>query len=222
MATRRARREAARGRDEMLGMLVSCIGCALILAFISPQLLLGGIGIVLGMGAALAIVFAIFFHLRHGGSAAGALVLVLFTGGITAGSMYGLWWYLFVYVASQPGLFTFGTPALPQSSQPQSTVALPSPVFSSDLADGAPTVAPSPSLMPGSTCGSAVVQEVEVLALRAEPTRSSQQLAAIGRGNLVELLCADSVQADGRQWYKVRSGNLEGWMSARYLRMQQP
>lgn len=222
MTTRRVRRQAERGRDEMLGMLVSCIGCAAILAFVSPQLLLGGIGMVLGIGAALAIVFAIFFHLRQGGSAAGALVLVLFTGGITAGSMYGLWWYLFVYVASQPGLFTFGIPALPQSSQPQSRAALPSPAFSSDLADAAPTVVPSSSPMPGSICGSAVVQEVEALALRAQPTRSSQQLAAIARGNQVDVLCVAPVQADDREWYNVRSGNVEGWMSARYLTMQQP
>lgn len=218
MTTRRARREAALGRGEMLGTLVSCIGCAAILAFISPQLLLGKWGAMLGAVAALSAVLAIFFHLRDGGSAAGALVLVLFIGGITAGSMYGLWWYLFVYVASQP--FSFGTPAQSQAPQPQSTSAMPAPSFNATLVESTSTVVPSPSPMPGSICGSAVVIEVEALALRAEPTRSSQQLAAIGRENLVELLCTDPVQADGREWYKVRSGNVEGWMSARYLHVQ--
>ncbi|HEY0607389.1 MAG TPA: SH3 domain-containing protein [Herpetosiphonaceae bacterium] len=218
MTTREARQQAALGRGEMLGTLVSCIGCAAILAFISPQLLLGKWGAMLGAVAALSAVFAIYFHLRDGGSAAGALVLVLFVGGITAGSMYGLWWYLFVYVASQP--FTFGTVAQSQAPPPTSATTLPSPGFNAALAESTATVAPSPSPMPGSICGSAVVIEVEALALRAEPTRSSQQLAAIVRGNLVDLLCIDPVQADGREWYKVRSGNVEGWMSARYLHVQ--
>ncbi|HEY0737749.1 MAG TPA: SH3 domain-containing protein [Herpetosiphonaceae bacterium] len=222
MTTRRARREAARGRDEMLGMLVSCIGCAAILAFISPQLLQGTLGAMLGAGAVLSIVFAIFFHLRHGGSAAGALVLVLFSVSITAGSMFGLWWYLFVYVASQPGLFTFGALAQSPAPQPTSATTLSAPGFSSDLAEAGPAVAPSIAPVPGSTCGSAVVKEVEALALRAEPTRSSQQLAAIARGNRVDILCTASVQADDREWYNVRSGSVEGWMSARYLDVQQP
>lgn len=205
----------------MLGMLVSCIGAAAILAFISPQLLFGLYGRVLGIGATVAIVLAIFFHLRQGGSIIGALLHVLLTGGLAAGSMYGIWWYFFIHLASQPNLFSFA-PLGQTSFNSPTTVSQPHPSVSAAVSmDESLSTPPLPvSPMPG--CGRATVYEVEALALRAEPTRSSHQLTAVDRGNKVDLLCEPTVHADEREWYKVRYGVIEGWMSARYLDVQQP
>jgi hypothetical protein len=209
------------GRDEMLGILVSCIGAAAILAFISPQLLFGPYGLVLGSGAALAIVLAIFFHLRQGGSLVGACIHILLTGGLTAGSMYGIWWYFFIHLASQPNLLSFG-PIAPTTFNPPAGISQTHPTVSAAVStDGRLSTAPL-TASPVPTCGTATVHEVDALALRAEPTRGSQQRTAIERGNRVELLCEPIVHADDREWYKVRYGTIEGWMSARYLHVQQP
>ncbi len=221
MTHRRRRAQAARGRDECLGMLVLCIGGAAIIAFISPRLLLGAYGLIFGIGAVLSIILAAVFHLRQGGSATGALVLVLFTASITTGSLYGVWWYFFIHIASQP-LFTFESLGQTGAREPARGFVVQPSVLPADGPGVGLVVSPSPSLMPAQTCGRAVVYDVDALALRAKPTRSPQQLAAVARGTPVDLACEDPIHADNIQWYKVRLGAIEGWMSARYLQVQQP
>lgn len=211
------RRHAVRGRDEMLEMLVSCIGAAAILAFMSPQLLRGVLGYLLGGAALFAIVFAVFFHLRQGGSLAGALLLVMLTGSVTAGSMYGIWWYSFVYLASQPDLFNVA--ALGQSIQ-QPTV-LPSPRASVPSTPSAASVA-APSVDVSTSCGRALVRGVEALALREGPTQRAAQLAAVPQDEAVDLACVPTVTSENIVWQKVHRGDTEGWMSTSFLQVQQP
>lgn len=217
MATRRAQRQAVHGRDEMLGMLVSCISGAAVLAFISPQLLRGTLGYLLGGGALFASVFAVIFHLRQGGSMAGAFLLVMLTGSLTAGSMYGIWWYSFVYLASQPNLFNVS--ALGQSVQQPMLLQ---PTSTSIPATSSAALVAAPSADASKQCGRARVQGVEALALRAEPTQRAAQLGAVPEDEVVDLACTPTVISDNIVWQKVRWGNTNGWMSTRFLQGQQP
>jgi hypothetical protein len=198
---------------------VSCIAGAAILAYMSPQLLLSAYGVVLGIGALVAILFAIFFHHRHGGTIAGAVTLVLFVGGLSVGTFYAVWWYFFIHLAAQP-LFSFQAapprqPAATAIIAPTATVLTETPP-----AHIAPiVVTPSPTT---EVCGTAIVHTVAALAVRAEPTRASEQLTAISQGRTVEVLCDAPIEADDRVWRKVRVQAVEGYMSLRYLTIQQP
>ncbi len=69
----------------------------------------------------------------------------------------------------------------------------------------------------GDTCGRARVVDVAALAIRAEPTRQSVQLGSAPAGATVEVLCDRPVAADERVWLRVRFGQVEGYMSDRYL-----
>jgi S1-C subfamily serine protease len=66
-------------------------------------------------------------------------------------------------------------------------------------------------------CSTATVTGVESLAIRAQPTRSSAMLGEVAGGGMVDVLCGDPIEADGRMWLAVRHGAIEGYMSARYL-----
>jgi uncharacterized protein YgiM (DUF1202 family) len=66
-------------------------------------------------------------------------------------------------------------------------------------------------------CGRARVVNVAALAIRAEPTRASAQLGEVAQGELVALLCAEPIAADERVWLRVRAGQVEGYMSDRFL-----
>lgn len=70
---------------------------------------------------------------------------------------------------------------------------------------------------PNEVCGQATVVGVDALAIRAEPSRSSALLAEVQRGGVVDVLCQEPIDADGRTWAKVRSGAVEGYMSTNYL-----
>ncbi len=70
---------------------------------------------------------------------------------------------------------------------------------------------------PNAVCSQATVVEVEALAIRAEPNRSSALLGEVPRGGVVDVLCQEPVDADGRVWVKARSGGIEGYMSTNYL-----
>lgn len=222
MTTRKAQREASRGRDESLGMLVSCISAAAMLAFISPQLLLGTLGYVLGSGAILAIILAVVCHLRQGGSMAGAFVLVLLAGSLTTGTMFGIWWYFVVYLPAQPNLLNVGALGTSINSQPTAAAHTDSAQSSTSPIVTTAASAQSVPSAAAQVCGTAAVREVQALALRAAPARKSPQLATVAQGTHVGLICAPLVRADDLDWYKVKYGAIEGWMSARYLDIQQP
>lgn len=71
-------------------------------------------------------------------------------------------------------------------------------------------------------CGRAEVIDVPALSLRSEPTRESKRLGTVGRGGILEVQCEGPVDADERTWFKVKSPNgIEGWMSDKYLRLEQ-
>jgi len=70
---------------------------------------------------------------------------------------------------------------------------------------------------PNAVCGQATVVEVAALAIRAEPNRSSALLGEVPRGGVVDVLCQEPIDADGRVWVKARSGGIEGFMSTNYL-----
>ncbi|NTU81069.1 MAG: SH3 domain-containing protein [Chloroflexales bacterium] len=71
----------------------------------------------------------------------------------------------------------------------------------------------------GDVCGSATVVDVAALSIRAEPSRQSAQVGAISAGSPVSILCGAPIAADERVWLRVRAGQVEGYMSDRYLRL---
>jgi uncharacterized protein YraI len=73
----------------------------------------------------------------------------------------------------------------------------------------------------GEVCGQARVIEVTALSIRAQPTRNSTRVGEVGNGNQVDVLCVSPVAADDRVWFRVRSGAVEGWMSSRYLQLEE-
>ena len=64
---------------------------------------------------------------------------------------------------------------------------------------------------PNAVYSQATVVEVEALAIRAEPNRSSALLGEVPRGGVVDVLCQEPVDADGRVLVKARSGGIEGY-----------
>jgi hypothetical protein len=67
------------------------------------------------------------------------------------------------------------------------------------------------------TCGTATVIEVAALSIQDNPSVNADSLGAVEQGQSVDVLCVDSVEAEGRIWVRVRYGLIEGWMSTRYL-----
>jgi hypothetical protein len=69
------------------------------------------------------------------------------------------------------------------------------------------------------SCGQATVAGVGSLNIRAEPNLTSPVLGNRAAGSVVELLCDAPVEVNGLPWRHVRSENVEGWMSERYLQV---
>lgn len=67
-------------------------------------------------------------------------------------------------------------------------------------------------------CGRARIVGVTALSMRARPTRASDRVGTVSKGRGIDLMCAESVNADERTWLRVRSSQGRvGWMSDRYL-----
>lgn len=211
--SRSGNRRIRQGRDEALGIIVSCIGAGAILAYVSPALLPGPYGWVLGAGIVFGAIVAMIGQRRSGGSFAGGLFRIVVVAGITAASMFGLWWYFFVYIASQPSLFDFSSIG---KATEQTAIA-----DQQQLRLLASASAPAEGEPGAGLCGSAIVQGVELLNLRSQPSLASEALVAIPQGQTVQVLCDPQTQADSIVWQKVRSGSTEGWMSIRFLSINQ-
>ncbi len=66
-------------------------------------------------------------------------------------------------------------------------------------------------------CNTATVVGVDALAIRDQPSLSSHRIGSASRGQSVDVLCDEPVQADERIWLRVRIGSIIGWMSSRFL-----
>ncbi len=77
----------------------------------------------------------------------------------------------------------------------------------------------TPEPAAAASCGEATVSGVSSLNIRAEPNISSPVLGNRAAGNVVELLCDAPVVVNGIPWRRVRSGDIQGWMSERYLQV---
>ena len=72
----------------------------------------------------------------------------------------------------------------------------------------------------GATCGRATVSGVGSLIIRAAPGMNTPKLGARQASTTVDLLCDAPVDAGGHTWRRVRSGDLQGWMSAQFLKIR--
>lgn len=213
----RARRAARRDRDDALDVFLRCIATGAIVACFVPGLLTGALGKLFLTAAVLSGFFAILFHVRQGGSIVGALLRLVWIGSIGAGTIIGVWWYFTVYLAAQPHLFNFGSLGQQPPLSIHSAASITNPVSAtSQPVIPIVTVVPQVQAAP-SACGEAVVKGTTALSIRAAPTRQSQRLGVVPEGHTVMLVCSPEVTADGLRWYRVSSGTVDGWMSARYL-----
>lgn len=71
-------------------------------------------------------------------------------------------------------------------------------------------------------CGSAVVGIVAALAIREAPSLQSVAVGEVPQGRRIKLVCEPTVSADGISWQLVDYGVGQGWMSRKYLLIEQP
>lgn len=79
---------------------------------------------------------------------------------------------------------------------------------------------PKPSPAPSESCGTATIQGVERLVLRDAPGLQSEKLADYPVGTEVQLICSETVVADGLLWQAVAIEGRTGWMSQRMLQLR--
>ncbi|NTU81068.1 MAG: peptidoglycan DD-metalloendopeptidase family protein [Chloroflexales bacterium] len=99
-------------------------------------------------------------------------------------------------------------------------ISTPAPGVAEPTAPVMAATAPATQANPA-TCGLGVVVDVPALNIRAAPTQQAAVLAAVAQFDAVDLLCVDPVQAEGRVWLRVRYAGVEGWMSDRFLDVQE-
>jgi hypothetical protein len=105
MATRSRRR--TQGGNEILGLIVSCVGGYAFLLGMTPTTATGTIGLgLLGLAIVLSIVH-IIIGLKQGKQVFDLVIQLIVVCGITFALVYGCIWYFTVYLASQPDLFKF-------------------------------------------------------------------------------------------------------------------
>lgn len=71
-------------------------------------------------------------------------------------------------------------------------------------------------------CGSAVVGIVAALAIREAPSLQSVAVGEVPQGRRIKLICEPTVSTDGISWQLVDYGVGQGWMSRKYLLIEQP
>ncbi len=106
-------------------------------------------------------------------------------------------------------------PLVTASPEP-SVVATPEPAA---VVTPEPAVVATPEPAAAAPCGQATVNGVNSLNIRAEPNLTSPVVGNRAAGSVVELLCDAPVVVNGIPWRRVRSENVEGWMSERYLQV---
>jgi hypothetical protein len=104
------------------------------------------------------------------------------------------------------------TPVVPATAAPEATHG---------LASAVPELPGGGDPLPAGVCGSATVSGIPSLSIRATPDRAGELVADVAAERQVELLCSAPVIADERTWREVRSGAAQGWMSTRYLTIDQ-
>jgi uncharacterized protein YraI len=71
----------------------------------------------------------------------------------------------------------------------------------------------------GGICGQATVSGVTVLTIRSGPGAQTQKVGERPAGTVADLLCNEPIDVGGWPWRHVRSGNVDGWMSTRFLKV---
>lgn len=75
------------------------------------------------------------------------------------------------------------------------------------------------SLLLGCLCGEALAATVEFTGdsnVRSNPSINATSLGVVSSGSYLEYLYEDSTDNRGVIWYKVRYGNMTGWVSSKY------
>lgn len=195
-----------------VGLFVVCISPFIafqLLGFFGVDLLRGPIRVILVGGAVLGAALAIAVFLAERRSLLVAYFSLLATGALVVVLAYVTLWYFGQSNAGRP-LLSFVSPAAPAATA-QATATTDMPAGSAINA----TSVPAPAA--GQTCGEAVVSSASALVIRAAPGLNAPRIGARPAGTVVQLLCDAQVGADGLNWQHVRSGDVEGWMSAQFL-----
>lgn len=97
----------ARSSKESLGLVAMSVSTAGFLAWISPQLLEGGLGLLLLLSGLVGALLTIFVNIRDGSSVIGSMIAITIVGALGFVGSYGVMWYFMVHLASQPNLMPF-------------------------------------------------------------------------------------------------------------------
>ena len=200
-----------------VGLFVVCISPFIafqLLGFFGVDLLRGPIRVILVGGAVIGAALAIAVFLAERRSLLVAYFSLLATGALVVVLAYVALWYFGRSNDRRP-LLSFISPAAP-SATAQATATADVPAGPQSNATSAPAPAAAPGV--GQTCGEAVVSSVGALVIRAAPGLNAPRIGARPAGTVVQLLCDPQVGADGLNWQHVRSGEVEGWMSAQFLK----
>lgn len=148
----------------------------------------------------------------HGISSISALLI---TGALLSCGVAGFW---------RQGLSGW---QIPLASQPiaNSTLRLAvdhEPDAASEVLEPTASIISTEAVAAEEACGSAVVGVVAALAIREAPSLQSVAVGEVPQGRRIKLVCESAVSADGISWQRVDYGSGQGWMSRKYLLIEQP
>lgn len=110
----------------------------------------------------------------------------------------------------------------PAATRPSAPVQAPSEAPEPPTAAAIPEATADQTAAAITVCGRGVVVDVVALNIRSEPLLGGAIMASVPQFEAVEVLCVEPVYAEQRVWRRVRYGAVEGWMSDRFLDIQNP
>lgn len=138
---------------------------------------------------------------------------VLITVVLLSGGFAGYWRQGFSAFKLSPQPITNGPLNQPDEPGLSGVVAAVEPTDRNSAVEGS---------MSEDSCGSAVVQGVAAVAIREAPSLQSVAVGEVPQGRSIKLICESVVGADGLTWQLVDYGPGRGWMSRKYLLVEQP
>jgi hypothetical protein len=205
--------------NESLSLFGLCVALSLLGYAVRdqlPGLFNGPIGLLLVGGALFAAFRTLVICRQERMSLLLALLLLLLTASLAAMTTdVALRSILAPIVQHHPATTEVATsPALP-TVEPVETIPMPTAPAPSPVPA---TPSPPPAVAATATnCGVAQIGGTTAVRIRAQPGTQAAVLAARRPGTMVELACEAAVEASGLTWQRIRSGTIDGWISARFL-----
>ena len=206
-----------RSQDRVGRLAVVCLVCCIVGILLATASSLGNRQFGLAVFLLALVAGGVLVADRRGRPPDRAILSMLAAGVVSLVVGFALLRILVTYSMNEPALQT-GQDA---AADPRLT-ATAAPIETLELAVTAlpeVTAIATPEPAAAASCGQATVSGVSSLNIRAEPNLTSPVVGNRAAGSVVELLCDAPVVVNGIPWRRVRSENVEGWMSERYLQV---